>query len=173
MEPKPSWQNAWANRTVGRERCQLQRGINRTWARTANRHGRRLLRLDGIDQRQHAGLCSRHHTIAQIKESGTEEGRIRGGEMPKSSRPARARGKSPSPVVVGFFGRIVPSDATTESDTRFAQIPKMKIASFRGFAPRKCNLQTSFGARNRLAISSLGVVHRRLDLGQCRLRGYS
>jgi hypothetical protein len=39
-------------------------------------------------------------------------------------------------MVCGFFGRIVPSDATTQSQPAIRENPKNEIASFRGLAPR-------------------------------------
>jgi hypothetical protein len=48
-----------------------------------------------------------------------------------------ARNRSPSPVVFGFFGRIVSSDATTESRCAIQGTPENEIAGFRAISPRK------------------------------------
>src|SRR5271163_3291694 len=48
-----------------------------------------------------------------------------------------ARNRSPSPVIVGFFGRIGPSDRTSESCLAIRGNLKHQIASFRNPKPQK------------------------------------
>jgi hypothetical protein len=48
---------------------------------------------------------------------------------------SRARNRSPDPVVSCFFGRIVPSDAATESRFSIRGNPENEIASFQGLRP--------------------------------------
>jgi hypothetical protein len=48
---------------------------------------------------------------------------------------SRARNRSPDPVVSCFFGRIVSSDAATESRPPIRGNPKNEIASFQGLRP--------------------------------------
>jgi hypothetical protein len=50
---------------------------------------------------------------------------------------SRARNRSPSPVIFGFCGRIVPSDAITESCPPIRGNLENEIASLRGSGPLK------------------------------------
>ena len=65
------------------------------------------------------------------------------------------------PVVCGFFGRIVPSDATTESRLAIRENAKIELQASAASHPENLAI---FGAGNRLPISPLGLVHGRLAI---------
>ncbi len=71
---------------------------------------------------------------------------------------SRARNRSPSPVVSCFFGRIVPSDAATESLVRARREFEMQIARFRAFSPETLQSQNRSYAKNRISVNRLGFV---------------
>src|SRR5215467_3741063 len=76
---------------------------------------------------------------------------------------SRARNRSPDPVAPCFFGRIVPSDATTESRFEIRRNRKMKLQGSRPSDPETLQSQNSIRTENRLTINGLAVLHGRLQ----------
>src|SRR5580658_6885015 len=77
---------------------------------------------------------------------------------------SRARNRSFKPVVSCFFGRIVPSDATTQSRRAIRGNPKNEIARSGGPKPETLQSQIDDQSRIRISINTLDVLHRRLSI---------
>ena len=68
-----------------------------------------------------------------------------------------ARNRSPSSVVFGFFGRIVPSDATPNHAQRFEGISNMKSQASRALALKSLQSRRAVAQKNRIQL--LTVLH--------------
>jgi hypothetical protein len=75
---------------------------------------------------------------------------------------SRARNKSPDPVVSCLFGRIVPSDAATQSRSSIRGNPKPRLQAFRASGLETLQSQIRKIVRKRLSLSRLELVHGRL-----------
>jgi hypothetical protein len=62
---------------------------------------------------------------------------------------------TPSPVVLGLFGRIVPSDATTESRFAIRRNPKVKLQAYGPAKPKTLQTQSRAPHRNRFPPNGL------------------
>jgi hypothetical protein len=68
---------------------------------------------------------------------------------------ARYRNRSPSPVALGLFGRIVPSDATTESRFAIRRNPNFKLQASGPSNPETLQTRSRAPQRNRLPLNDL------------------
>jgi hypothetical protein len=64
---------------------------------------------------------------------------------------SRARNRSPSPVVCGFFGRIAAHRPMRRRnhDSRLRRIPKTNLRAFLASTPKACNFKNAQSAKNR------------------------
>src|SRR5215467_11058744 len=83
---------------------------------------------------------------------------------------SRARNRSPDPVALCFFGRIVPSDAATESRFEIRRKRKIKLQGSRPTDPETLQSQNRIRTKNRLTINGLAVLHGRLQRREQFLR---
>src|SRR5579872_4472386 len=77
---------------------------------------------------------------------------------------SRARNRSFDPVVLCFFGRIVPSDATQNHARRFEGILKMKLQASGAPDPKSLQSKNPFPRKTESPIKVLQVLHGRLPL---------
>src|SRR5579872_1765827 len=75
---------------------------------------------------------------------------------------SRARNRSFDPVVLCFFGRIVPSDATQNHARRFEGILKMKLQASGAPDPKSLQSKNPFPRKTESPIKVLQVLHGRL-----------
>src|SRR6476620_5652482 len=73
-----------------------------------------------------------------------------------------ARNRSPSSVVFGFFGRIVPSDATPNHAQRFEGISNMKSQASGALALKSLQSRRAVAQKNRIRLRHLTVLHGQL-----------
>src|SRR5579871_5493011 len=75
---------------------------------------------------------------------------------------SRARNRSFDPVVLCFFGRIVPSDAQQNHARRFEGILKMKLQASGAPDPKSLQSKNPFPRKTESPIKVLQVLHGRL-----------
>src|SRR3954469_10314004 len=81
---------------------------------------------------------------------------------------SRARNRSFDPIVLCFFGRIVPLRCTTESWSAAKGNPQMKIARFGGLKPPIPAISNAAASEKQILAQSL----RGLFTGDCLLETY-
>jgi DNA-directed RNA polymerase sigma subunit (sigma70/sigma32) len=74
-----------------------------------------------------------------------------------------ARNRSPTSVVIGFFGRIVPSDATPNHAERFEGISNTKSQASGARALKSLQSRTAIAQKNRIQLRDLTGLHEQLS----------